>query len=266
MTLIIFLLHAQYSCVLEFDGVAKGNPGRCCMQSMEVWYTLIDGAEAKYKILFGGASNETTMKPERALKEEPNMLVVDVEKFVSPNQDTSRFQSVARYFIMTGRDFIFTKLMVLKIDKHRDIVSQSPLGNKPSVHLEKGISIDERNQFYKSIPFAWNCQDYDRAIGEGMPFSNYFGVFMGKIINVTCEWCIDGPVNQDALNKICDGMIDTSKCVACEYENMLMVNVVVPTPKMAPPPKKTVKPGEIFIYVIHSLSVVCAIKDQTIYV
>ncbi|GJX90959.1 hypothetical protein Tco_0344285 [Tanacetum coccineum] len=173
--------------------------------------------------------------------------------------DTSRFQSVARYFMMTGRNFIFTKLMILKIDMHRDIVSQSPLGssyhlqvvpilcvkalNKPSVHREKGISIDEINQFYKSILFAWNCQDYGRAIGEGMPFSNYFRVFMGKIINVTCEWCIDGPVNQDASNKICDGMINSSKCVAREYKNMLMVNVVVPTTKMAPPPKKTVKPG-----------------------
>nr|GEU91276.1 hypothetical protein [Tanacetum cinerariifolium] len=40
--------------------------------------------------------------------------------------------------------------------------------NKPSVHLEKGISIDERNQFYKSILFAWNYQDYGRAIGEDL--------------------------------------------------------------------------------------------------
>nr|GEY09550.1 hypothetical protein [Tanacetum cinerariifolium] len=68
--------------------------------------------------------------------------------------------------------------------KHQDIVSRSLLvhhticklfqysGNKPSVHLENGISIDERNHE------------------------------KGKIINVTCEWCIDGPVNQDALNKI----------------------------------------------------------------
>ncbi|GJQ92864.1 retrovirus-related pol polyprotein from transposon TNT 1-94 [Tanacetum coccineum] len=177
MTLIIFLLHAQYSCVLEFDGVAKGNPGRCCMQSMEVWYTLIDGVEAKYKILFGGASNGTTMKPERALKEEPNMLVVDVEKFVSPNQKLgsmdakdpvgyalveivygplillyefltilciyssvmNEYKEMLGYIKVSKRCKVFhDDWQIFHIykayDKHRDIVSQSPLGS--SYHLQ----------------------------------------------------------------------------------------------------------------------------------
>nr|GEW05529.1 hypothetical protein [Tanacetum cinerariifolium] len=64
----------------------------------------------------------------------------------------------------------------------------------------------------------------------------------GKIINVTCEWCIDEPVNQDASHKICDEMLNSSNSVTRQYESMLMVNVVVPTPKMATPPKKTLKP------------------------
>nr|GEV88328.1 agenet-like domain-containing protein [Tanacetum cinerariifolium] len=41
---------------------------------MEVWYTLIDDAEAEYKMLSGGPSNGTTMKLERALKDEERIL------------------------------------------------------------------------------------------------------------------------------------------------------------------------------------------------